>query len=157
AGVDGRSPQKAAPAPPAASAARAPTAPSAQPSSTPPSESRASVTTTNLGGPLLAVPHGWELFARDPEAVLRIQLATGRVVRTRMPAVLSDGPMSFVAGPRQVLVKSWQGGGVVIRDGQPAQALSAALAGYGAVLPGPGAGKLRAPPPRRAGAPPPLG
>jgi hypothetical protein len=145
-----RSSHKAAPATPTSSPAPTTTASSAQPSSTPPSESRASVTTTNLGGPLLAVPHGWELFARDPEAVLRIQLATGRVVRTRMPAVLSDGPMSFVAGPRQVLVKSWQGGGVVIRDGQPAQALSAALAGYGPVLPGPEPGQLWAPPPGSA-------
>jgi len=145
-----RSSHKAAPATPTSSPASTTTASSAQPSSTAPSQSRASVTTTSLGGQLLAVPRAWELFVRDPDAILRIQLATGRVVRTTMPAVLSDGPMSFVAGPRQVLVKAWQGGGVVIRDGQPAQALSTALTGYGPVLPGPEAGKLWAPPPGSA-------
>ena len=144
-----RSSHKAAPATPTSSPAST-TASSAQPSSTAPSQSRASVTTTSLGEQLLAVPRAWELFVRDPDAILRIQLATGRVVRTTMPAVLSDGPMSFVAGPRQVLVKAWQGGGVVIRDGQPAQALSTALTGYGPVLPGPEAGKLWAPPPGSA-------
>jgi hypothetical protein len=120
---------------------------SAQPSSTPPSRSRASITTTNLGRSLLDVPTSWELFARDPDAVVRIQLATGRVVRTTMPAVFGDGAASFLAGPRQVLVKAWQRGGVVIRDGQPPHALATALAGYGPILPGPEPGQLWAPPP----------
>jgi hypothetical protein len=100
------------------------------------------IAVTNLGRPLLAVPRSWELFALDPDAVLRIQLATGRVVRTETPGVLSDGPISFLAGPHQVIVKAWQGGGVIIRDDQPARHLSGVLAGYGPILPGPEPGQL---------------
>lgn len=118
---------------------------SSQPSGPLLSPSAPPITVTNLGGPLLDVPRSWELFARNPDAVLRIQLATGRVVRTETPAVLSDGPMSFLAGPHQVIVKAWQGGGVMIRDGQRAQQLSGTLAIGGAILPGPGPGQLWVP------------
>lgn len=102
------------------------------------------ITVTNLGQ-LLSVPRSWELYVRNADAVSRIQLATGRVVRTETPAVLSDGPMAFLAGPRQVIVKAWQGGGIVIPDGQPARQLSGVLAASGTILPGPGPGQLWAP------------
>ena len=142
--VDHRSTHKAAPVTtrPTPTPTPGTTAPSAQPSSAQSSPSPALVTVTDLGRPLLDVPRGWQLFARNPDAVLRIQLATGRVVRTEMPAVLSDGPLSFLAGPHEVLVKAWQGGGVVIRDGQPARYMSGVLAGYGPILPGPEPGQL---------------
>jgi hypothetical protein len=104
---------------------------------TTPSSSPPPIAVTNLGHPLLDVPASWQLFARNPDAVLRIQLATGHVVRTETPAVLSDGPMALLAGPHEVIVKAWQGGGVVIRDGQPARELSGVLAGAGPILPGP--------------------
>lgn len=102
----------------------------------------APVAVTNLGRPVLDVPRNWVLFARNPDAVLRIQLATGRIVRTATPAVLSDGPLSFLAGPHEVIVKAWQGGGVIIRDDQPARYLSGELADYGPILPGPKPGQL---------------
>ncbi|HEY3088834.1 MAG TPA: hypothetical protein VGJ59_12300 [Jatrophihabitantaceae bacterium] len=144
-------------------AARATTAstptsvPAAHPATTPfvtrPAPSPRAITVTNLGRPLLSVPRSWELYARDPDAVLRIQLATGRVVRTEMPAVLSNGPMAFLAGPRQVIVKAWQGGGVVIRDGRPARELYGVLAGFGPILPGPEPGQLWVSPPSGANDP----
>lgn len=118
------------------------TPPSTQSASAQTLPNAASITVTNLGRPLLDVPRGWDLFARDSDAVLRIQLATGRVVRTPMPPLLGDGPMSLLAGPDRVIVKSWQSGGVVIRDDQPARSLTGALAGYGPVLPGPEPGQL---------------
>lgn len=143
--VQRRPAHKAAPATPTPTSTAPSTHSQTTSFTTAPSPSPPPITVMNLGRPLLAVPRSWELFARNADAVLRIQLATGRVVRTETPAVLSDGPMSFLAGPRQVIVKAWQGGGIVIPDDQPARQLSGALATIGPILPGPEPGQLWVP------------
>ena len=102
-----------------------------------------SVSVTRLGHPLLNVPAGWQLFARDSDAVYRIELATGRVTRTTAPITSSGPPTLLVVGPHQVLVHGWDsGGGWLVRDGRPARALTGLLASAGPLLPGPKPGQL---------------
>src|SRR5262245_26583748 len=66
-----------------------------------------SVSVTRLGHPLLNVPAGWQLFARDSDAVYRIALSTGRVIRTTAPITSSGPPTLLVVGPHEVLVHGW--------------------------------------------------
>src|SRR5579859_2403806 len=49
-----------------------------------------------LGHSLLPGASGWELFARSDEAVIRIQVGSGRVTTTPLPAVLDEGGVAFV-------------------------------------------------------------
>lgn len=74
----------------------------------------------------LALPQAghWVLFALGQASVFRIDLATGRVDRTAGTSVDSSGPVSFVAGPHQVLISTADtGSGMVVEDGKPARPL----------------------------------
>lgn len=53
---------------------------------------------------MLGVTAGWELFARGDDAVVRVQLAAGRVTRTPVPRLRSTGPVSFLVGPRTAII-----------------------------------------------------
>ncbi|MGX7677409.1 TolB family protein [Jatrophihabitans sp. DSM 45814] len=111
-------------------------------SSSPPSSSRASTPTavqvTDLHRALLDVPAGWELFARGPQVLLRIDLAHGRITRTAVPQLSSSGPVSFVAGPDRVIIRPQDSvDGYVVPDGRPASVLSPKIFGTGQILPGP--------------------
>src|SRR5215468_2200807 len=102
-----------------------------------------SVSVTRLGHPLLNVPAGWQLFARDSDAVYRIELATGRVTRTTAPITSSGPPTLLVVGRHEVLVHGWDsGGGWLVRDGQPARKLPGLLAAAGPAMPGPNPGQV---------------
>jgi hypothetical protein len=91
-----------------------------------------------IGHRLLGVTAGWELFARGPREVVRIEPALGRITRTPVPALASSGVVAFIAGPDRVLVRPWDGApGYVVPDGSPAKGLPAGLAEGGAVVPGP--------------------
>jgi hypothetical protein len=97
-----------------------------------------SVSVTRVGHPLLNVPLSWELFARDSDAVYRIEPATGRITRTTAPITSSGPPTLLVVGPHEVLVHGWDsGGGWLVRDGRPATKLPGLLANAGPALPGP--------------------
>jgi hypothetical protein len=101
------------------------------------------VTVTSVGHPLLGVRAGWELFGLGSGGVVRIQLAAGRITRTTVPALLSTGPVTFLAGPHQVIIRPLDFvPGYLVPDGQPAQALRAALSRGGTVLPGPRPGQF---------------
>ena len=94
--------------------------------------------TTSSGHPQLDVPASWQLFARADGAVVRVQLSQGRVTRTPIPQLTSSGPISFLTGPGEVLVRPLDAvPGYLVRDGGAATALPAALAGGGPVLAGP--------------------
>jgi hypothetical protein len=114
-----------------------PTAPSTAPP--PPSASPSpAVAVTNLGRRLLDVPAGWELLARGPDSVVRIELAKGRVTRTAAPELVNSGGISFVVGPDRVIAQtSDEQGGYLVPDGRPARDLPPALLSHGPVLPGP--------------------
>lgn len=58
-----------------------------------------------VGHPLLGVTAGWELFGRGPDAVVRLQLAIGRITRTSVPSLASTGPVSVVVGSDRVIIR----------------------------------------------------
>lgn len=96
-----------------------------------------SVAVTNLGHRLLDVPLDWELFARGPDSVVRIELARGRVTSTVVPSLQSGGGVSFVVGPDRVIIRPLDPGDAYeVRDGHPAQDVPAVFGLHGPVLPG---------------------
>jgi hypothetical protein len=114
----------------------------------------APVTVTRLGHPLLGVRAGWDLFALGRgksalggDVLVRIQLARGRITRTAVSPLDSDGPVSFLAGPDEVIIRPLDFvPGYLVPDGQPARGLRAALSHGGVVFPGPRPGQLWAQP-----------
>jgi hypothetical protein len=46
---------------------------------------------------LLGVTAGWQLVAYGPSGVIRIDLAAGRITRTRVPPLASTGPTFLVS------------------------------------------------------------
>jgi len=94
---------------------------------------------TNTGAKLLDVPADWELFARGPETLIRIELARGRITRTIVPALDTSGPgFSFVLGRNRAMVQSLDSGlGYVVPDGHPARDLPTAFGQQSPILPGP--------------------
>jgi hypothetical protein len=104
---------------------------------------RPAVAVTDAGHRLLGVRAGWELLGYGPGRAVRIQPARGRVTQTLLPALDSDGPVSFVAGPSQMIIRPWDVvPGYLVPDGQPARPLSGALGRGGAAIPGPRAGEV---------------
>lgn len=120
--------------PPTVTAPTTTAPPSDAPSSTEPPPV---VVTT--GSQLLDVPAGWDLFARGPDHVVRIELARGRITRTTVPALENTGAgFSFVVGRDRVIVQSTEvGSGYVVPDGRPAGDLPASFEQNAPVLPGP--------------------
>jgi hypothetical protein len=98
---------------------------------------------TDVGHRLLGVRADWELYARGPGLVVRVELARGRVIRTTVPFLQSTGLVSFVAGAGQVIIRPMDNvPGYVVQDGVPARPLPAALDRDGIVEPGPHPGEL---------------
>jgi hypothetical protein len=91
----------------------------------------------------LGLRASWELFGYGSGWVVRIQFASGRIIRTAVPPVLSGGPVSFVVGPHQVIIRplDWVPG-YLVPDGRPARLLSGALGKGGTVIPGPQPGTV---------------
>ena len=92
---------------------------------------RGPVTVTEAGHRLLGETVGWDLFGFSPGHVMgvssgwlvRVQFARGRVTRTTVPALLSDGPASLIAGPDQVIIRPLDNvPGYLVPDGQPGPA-----------------------------------
>ena len=104
---------------------------------------QAQVMVTQAGRRLLGVRAGWELLGYGPGRAVRVQLAAGRVTQTRLPALQSTGPVSFVTGPSQMIIRPLDFvPGYVVPDGQPARLLRGALGHGGTVFPGPRPGEL---------------
>jgi hypothetical protein len=97
-----------------------------------------SVTVTEAGRPLLAVPADWELFGQGPGVIVRMELGRGRVTRTSVPDLGSAGPIFFVVGSDRVIVHPMDFvAGYVVYDGKLATQLPPALDQADSVLPGP--------------------
>ena len=93
------------------------------------------VVVTDLRRPLLAGGRG-DVFGFGPNAIVRVELGTGRVTRTRMPQ-LSDSP-TFVPVRGGVLVHLGDVGATyVVPDGSGPQEAPRGLLGIGPMLPGP--------------------
>jgi hypothetical protein len=120
-------------APPAATASSTPAAASAVALPAGPAP-----TVIRNGGPLLDVRAGWELFARGPDGVARIELAAGRVTWTRVPPLNSSGPTAFLVGSGWAMVRPLDNvAGYLVQDGRPAVPLPGELSRGGEALPGP--------------------
>jgi hypothetical protein len=94
---------------------------------------------TTAGHSLLGVTAGWELFARGPDDLLRIELARGRIIQTYVPSLETASPdVAFVIGPHSAVIRPFDlvPGYVVPDDGQ-AQPLTGLLADGGPMVPGP--------------------
>jgi hypothetical protein len=94
---------------------------------------------TTVGHRLLGVTGGWELFARGPNELLRIQLAQGRITRTYVPPLETASPdVAFVVGAHEAVIRpSDLVPGYVVRDGGQAQQLTGLLGDGGPLVPGP--------------------
>ena len=98
--------------------------------------SRPPTQVTNLGRPLLDAPADWELFARGPGVVYRIQLALGRITATAVPEPAHDSSVMFFAGSDRAIVRALDDSpGYVVRDGKPAAELPLSLAHRLVMLP----------------------
>jgi len=103
-----------------------------------PVRQHAPVTVIDIGHRLLGVRARWELFANGPGVLLRIRLAAGVITRTAVPAQMSSGPVFFVVGPRQAIIRPLDFvPGYLVPDGRPARPLPAALGRAGNAFPGP--------------------
>jgi hypothetical protein len=94
---------------------------------------------TSLGHPLLLdVPADWELFGWGPGAVVRIQLALGRITTTAVPVSGKDTLVVFVVGSDRAIVRSMDDiTGYVVRDGKQATEVPPPLRQGAWMLPGP--------------------
>jgi len=128
----------AGPSPTPATPSRPPAASTLPSASARPSPTPTAPFFLNLGHPLLQTAAGWELVARGPGQVVRVDPVGGHVAVTPLPAILSSGPVSLVAGKGWIMVRPLDAvTGYLVADGQPALELTGALA-QGPVLPGPG-------------------
>ncbi len=92
-----------------------------------------------VGHRLLGVTAGWELFARGPDDLIRVQLAQGKILVTYVPSLESADPnVAFLIGPHEVLIRSTDlVPGYVVPDGAQARPLPGSLADGGPLVPGP--------------------
>ena len=113
---------------------------------TPAAAAPAPVVVTELGRRLLGATGSWELFGLAGGEVVRIQPAQGRITRTMIPPLLSTGPVSFLAGPGQVIIRPLDFvPGYLVPDGRPARELRGVLGNGGPVFPGPAPGQVWVP------------
>ena len=92
-----------------------------------------------IGHRLLGQTTGWQLFARGPDDLLRIQFAQGRVTETYVPPLESASPaVALVIEAHEAVIRSADlVPGFVVPDGDQARVLTGPLAGGGPLVPGP--------------------
>ncbi|MEP6851322.1 MAG: hypothetical protein ABJA87_01440 [bacterium] len=101
---------------------------------------RGAVTVTQLGRPVVPAVPGTDLFARGPSALVRVELATGRITRTPLPSLSSDGPVSLLVGPDRAIIRPLDFvPGYVVPDGRAPRTLDVVALSSGQVFAGPDA------------------
>lgn len=121
--------------------------PSAAPEKPPPPDTATAKPATTTANPapeviqatrLADVGGDWELFAYGPGELMRVEFASGRMTRTRMPDLVSEAPVTVLALGDRAIVHPWEGGdGFVVKDGKRAVDQSDDLADSGFIAPGP--------------------
>jgi hypothetical protein len=87
---------------------------------------------------LLDETGGWELFGRGLDSLVRLQIAEDRITRTAGVGLGSGGPVSFVVGSNEAVIRPLDDvPGYAIPDGKPPRTLTGELGAGGLVLPGP--------------------
>ncbi len=110
-----------------------PPAPQPAPSPRPPA-----VTVTDMGHPLLGITSDWQLFGLSADSVVEVQFNAGRITRTILPQQEGSGPVSFIVGPHEAIIRPLDNvPGYVVPDGRPARPLTGMLARGDLLLPGP--------------------
>ena len=93
---------------------------------------------TAVGHPVLGVRANWELFGRGAGVVVRVQMATGRITRTTIPPLFTDGPVSFLVGADRSFIRPLDAvPAYVVDDGKPAREVPTSLSPSGPAFPGP--------------------
>jgi hypothetical protein len=94
---------------------------------------------TLVGHPLLGVTAGWELFARGPDELLRIELAQGRIIQTYVPPLETASPdVAFIVGAHEAVIHPADlVPGYVVPDYGQAVPLTGLFANGGPMVPGP--------------------
>lgn len=94
---------------------------------------------TTVGHRLLGVTAGWELFARGPDDLVRIEFAQGRIIQTYVPPLETASPdIAFVVGAHEAVIRPFDVvPGYLVADGRQARLLTGLLAGGGPLIPGP--------------------
>jgi hypothetical protein len=90
------------------------------------------------GRRLLGVTSGWELLARGPDELLRIQLAQGRITWTYVPPLETSSPaVAFMATAHETIIRPADFvPGYVVPDDRKARLLAGPLASGGPLVPG---------------------
>jgi hypothetical protein len=95
------------------------------------------VTHGRLSRPVAGVPLEWQLFGLGTEVVVRVDVASSTVTRTRIPP-LGTSQVFLVPGRRRLVVRPVDTGtGWLVRDDEAPSELPSSLAGIGPVLRGP--------------------
>ena len=91
------------------------------------------------GGPgVRRIPGRWSLLALTNDAVVRLDFAHDRVVETRLPALQSAGPVSFLATSAGAVVRPMDCvPGYLVPDDAPPHPLTGLLSHCGPAVPGP--------------------
>lgn len=108
-----------------------------------PARAPAPVAVSETGHRLLGVTAGWQVIGYGPNQVIRIQPARGRITRTAVPPLQSNGPVFMAAGPGKVIIRPLDFvPGYLVPDGRPARILSGALRNGGILIQGPQPGTV---------------
>ena len=112
----------------------------AVPLSTAPTDERA---IRQLGHPLLpGMTGGWQLLSRGDDWLSRIDPVTGRIDSTSIPGLNSGGPVSFLTGPDETLVRPLDVVDGYLLPDRYATQRTAKLIDHGPAFPGPDAEHL---------------
>ncbi len=87
---------------------------------------------------ILGITDGWQLFGLGPGALVRVELAAGRITTTGFPAIESSGPVSLVVGVDRAIIRPLDAVPTYfVVDGSPAAPLRGTLDQASVILPGP--------------------
>ena len=101
------------------------------------------VAVSEIGHRLLGATAGWQVIGYGSNQVIRIQPARGRITRTAVPPLQSNGPVFMAAGPGKVIIRPLDFvSGYLVPDGRPARPLSGALTNGGILIQGPQPGTV---------------
>ncbi len=93
----------------------------------------------SVGHRLLGIRAHWQLFARGPDDLLRIQFARGIVTWTYVPPLVTASPaVALIVGAHQTVIQPADvAPGYVVPDGRQARPLTGPLSVGGPIVPGP--------------------